>query len=262
MKGSDNKMNIDSMLDDINLDLYSENEDINSDEEEKKELEKKKKSVAKKIAALLVLIAGITAVIVICKKNKDKQGEKVITDVQKNLNKRTLKARANLNRAKTEEEVNTVEEEIERIEEVANEAKRYKVRSIYRDIDGNKQYRLKRKADSVSKMDFMNNDGLDGYQNDLFLLYIKSAEDAASKGDGKNARIYNFLADKAATNLYVRGKKLDSLLKARHESSDEYLHDAIKYSYMIEEVCERLDKDFINYESANELIDAIYEKCI
>ena len=253
-------MNNAVLFTDNDLNPYSnKEEDLDA---KQKEVTKKKKAVAKKIAAVMVLVAGITAVVIACKKNKDRQGEKTVSKIQKDLNRDIKISTQNLKKAKTIPAVRDVEIDVENIEKLAKAIKKYKVNSIYRNEDGEKVYfkGTSPEGSNAAKMYRMSNDSLDGTKAEVFSLAQRAAEQAAKEGDYKNAKKLNRIADIAAENIHKRGRKLQKLLGK--ESVDEYLYDAIKYSYMIEEVCERFDNDLISYESTNELIDAIYEKCV
>ena len=107
--------------------LLEANKTTDNKNNDKEELAKKKKAVAKKIAATLLLIAGISAIIVLCRKNGDTDGEKKLSDIQKNLNKDVKEAKSDLSNAKTVSEVNAIEAKVNNVEKKATSVKRYKV---------------------------------------------------------------------------------------------------------------------------------------
>lgn len=87
------------------------------------ELKKRRKIIAKRIAVTLVLIAGISAIIIACKKNGDKKAANNISNLQKGLVREVKSIKPN--EIKNENDADICEKKLDGIENITKKVKKY-----------------------------------------------------------------------------------------------------------------------------------------
>lgn len=220
----------DMMLEDLILEASE------SDKEQEQELKKRKRELAKKIAKTLVIIAGLSAIIIACKKSGDKNGEKKIKEIKDTLTKETKNIK--LDEIKTAAQADAAENKLDRVAEKANKVKKYKL------ADPNHWEGFKYDEWGTIPGD------LDSAKT------LRKSPDY----DKYTQELIDYYENRARKNYDKLKKGIEKRISSRtHTESEEYIVNMYKYNLMIESVCDRFDNDMISYETTMEIIDTICE---
>ena len=240
-------------------------------DKEKEELKKRKKELAKKIAKTLVLIAGISVIIALCKKHGDDKGAEEAKDLKLELTTRTndIKKLVSDDSA-TKAEIAKAEKELEQIQvkvSTARTAAKFhnKLENEFRDnklIEKSK----KRHYNKVAKKRIRENDPFVGTKGDdiifgrsqrasdaeikAFNHFLAEAEEKKKKEREESiARHYEKMAK-------IKKAEIEKLKRNLNEA-EEYILNMYKYTYIVEDVCDRFEYDQLSYEAKMDIIDTI-----